>query len=170
MVDFLYLFKDINFQKGFLLVACIILIMFILNVAYKLSKEGDGGQVNPIVAPCPDFWDLSGTYCINTNGQNVGFGGVGEYSIWTTEPICGQGVGNVDPYFSSTPIKCNNSNLRTIPIGTMYYRGNETKILVGGKIKKDGSTEKIKKKRSKASRTIWANKYGFAWDGLNTRW
>ena len=167
MVDFLYLFKDINFQKGFLLVACIILIMFILNVAYKLSKEGDGGQVNPIVAPCPDFRDLSGTYCINTNGQNIGEG-KGIYSIWTNPSVvCGP---DNDPYFSSTPIKCNNSNLRTIPIGTMHYDGKKTRILVGGKIKKDGSTEKIQRKRSKMSREDWANKYGFAWDGLKSKW
>ena len=167
MVDFLYLFKDINFQKGFLLVACMILIMFILNVAYKLSKEDDGGQVNPIVAPCPDFWDLSGTYCINTNGQNIGHIG-GVHSLWNARAKTNCSLN--DPYASNIPIECINNNLRTIPIGTMDRGGIIRNKYVGGKIKKDGSTENIKRKRSKMSREDWANKYGFAWDGLKSKW
>jgi hypothetical protein len=167
MVDFLYLFKDINFQKGFLIVAILILLMVILNVAYKLSKD-DSGQVQPIIAPCPDFWDVSGNYCINTSGQNIGFEGGGEYSIWNAAGVtCG--VGGSDPYTSNTPIQCTDSNLRTIPVGTMYYQGSKTNKLVGGELK-DGKFVDIKKKRAKASRTNWANKYGFAWDGLKTKW
>ena len=126
MVDFLYLFKDINFQKGFLLVALFILIMVILNVAYKLSKEDDGGQVRPIVAPCPDFWDLSGNYCINTNGQNIGHHGGGEYSIWkTTDSIRCDNDDKNNPYNRGSPTDCNNVNLKTIPIGTMYHKASK---------------------------------------------
>ena len=165
MVDFLYLFKDINFQKGFLLVACMILIMFILNVAYKLSKEDDGGQVNPIVAPCPDFWDLSGTYCINTNGQNIGHIG-GVHSLWNARAKSDCSV--KDPYASNIPIECSNSNLRTIPIGTMDRGAKTTKLIKGGTI--NGYYQKIQRKRSKMSREDWANKYGFAWDGLKSKW
>ena len=164
MVDFFYLFKDINFQKGVLLVATFILLMVILNTAYKLKKEGVGDNVNPIVAPCPDFWDLSGNYCINTNGKNLGFEGTDEYSIWRREVSCE----NVSVYRTTIPTICDNG-LRAIPIGTMYYRGRKTNELIGGGTK-NGIYQDIKKKRAKASRTIWANKYGFAWDGLKTRW
>ena len=167
MVDFLYLFKDINFQKGFLLVAAFILLMVLLNVAYKLSKKDDGGPP-PIIAPCPDFWDLSGTYCINTNGQNIGHQGGAEHSLWktTTNIECDDNQGN--PYNIGSPINCTNMNLKTIPIGTMS-RGAKTNELVGGGIK-NGYVQDIRRRRSKYSRKTWADKYGFAWDGLKTKW
>lgn len=154
-MDFFYLFTNINFQKGFLLVACVVLIMVILNVAYKFSKEDAVGMSKPIVAPCPDYWDLSGNYCINTNGNNVGFGTDMENSIWKLSQECSV----KDPY-TLTPIKCSDSNLRTIPIGTMIINGGI----------KNGVMQNVRKKRSKMSRKDWANKYGFAWDGLNTKW
>lgn len=154
-MDFFYLFTNINFQKGFLLVACVVLIMVILNVAYKFSKEDAVGMSKPIVAPCPDYWDLSGNYCINTNGNNVGFGTDMENSIWKLSQECSV----KDPY-TLTPIKCSDSNLRTIPIGTM---------IINGGIKNE-VMQNVRKKRSKMSRKDWANKYGFAWDGLNTKW
>ena len=167
MVDFLYLFKDINFQKGFLLVAVVILLMVILNVAYKLSKEDDGGKLNPIVAPCPDYWDLSGAYCINTSGQNIGHLGGLEHSLWktTTKMNCNA---KQNPYNMGTPVDCNNMKLKTIPIGTMY-RGSKTDELIGGGIK-NGKRQDIRRRRSKYSRKTWAEKYGLVWDGLNTRW
>ena len=167
MVDFLYLFKDINFQKGFLLVAVLILLMVILNVAYKLNKEDDGGKVNPIVAPCPDYWDLSGAYCINTNGQNIGHDVIGKYSIWNAKVTCDD-VGGSDPYTSITPIQCSDSDLKTIPVGSMYLLTQ--KKLVGGAGGIGDNYKKIQRKRTKASRTKWANKYGLVWDGLNTKW
>ena len=168
MVDFLYLFKDINFQKGFLLVAVLILIMVILNVAYELNKEDDGGKVNPIVAPCPDYWDLSGAYCINTSGQNIG-NDVGEYSIWNNPVTCNDTVDDPNnPYYANIPVKCNEGQLRTIPAGSMYLLTQ--KKLVGGAGGIGDNYKKIQRKRTRASRTKWANKYGFAWDGLNTKW
>jgi hypothetical protein len=164
-MDIFYLFTNINFQKGFLLVACVILVIVILNVAYKFSKEDALGMTRPIIAPCPDFWDLSGGYCINTNGQNIGFEPSGpdtENSIWRLSQECSV----KDPY-TLAPIKCSDSNLRTIPIGTMSHKAKNK--LVGGEIK-NGVVQNIRKKRSKMSRKDWANKYGFAWDGLNTKW
>jgi hypothetical protein len=154
-MDIFYLFTNINFQKGFLLVACVVLIMVILNVAYKFSKEDALGMTRPIVAPCPDYWDLSGNYCINTNGNNVGFGPDMENSLWKLSQECSV----KDPY-TLAPIKCSDSNLRTIPIGTM----------ISGSGIKNGVMQNVRRKRSKMSRKDWANKYGFAWDGLNTKW
>jgi hypothetical protein len=157
-------FKDINFQEGFLLVAVVILVMVILNVAYKLNKEDD--KVNPIVAPCPDYWDLSGAYCINTNGQNIGHES-GEYSIWNNVVTCQNDYrSKYQPYNSIEPIHCDNG-LRTIPVGSMYLL-QKKKIVGGGGI--GDNYKKNQRKRTKASRKKWANKYGFVWDGLNTKW
>jgi len=176
-MDFLYLFKDINFQMGVLLVAALLLIMMILNVAYKLNKMGGEKPEGwpPTVAPCPDYWDISGGYCINTNGQNIGFEGGGKYSIWNSPPrVCNNIASNTtnNPYKTFAPIICSDtdhSGLRTIPIGTMYYYKTSNK-LVGGGISNIGDYVDIKKKNSKKSRKDWANKYGFVWDGLNTKW
>ena len=73
-MDFFYLFKDINFQKGFLLIAVFILVLVILNVGYELSKT-QGGQEEgwpPTSAPCPDYWDLKDDHCINSTNMNLG--------------------------------------------------------------------------------------------------
>ena len=67
--------KDINFQKALLLVAIIALILAILVSAYKLKNSAfiiAGQSWPPTVAPCPDYWDLSGVNCINVSGQNLG--------------------------------------------------------------------------------------------------
>ena len=72
-MNLFYLTQDINFQKALLLVAIIALILAILVSAYKLNVVAIAGQSwPPIVAPCPDYWDLSGAYCINTTNQNYG--------------------------------------------------------------------------------------------------
>ena len=139
-MDFLYLFKDINFQKGFLLFAAFILIIMIINIAYNLNKTG-GGQLTrwpPIVAPCPDYWDLSGNYCINVNGQNVG-----NNDYWEPEILCNN-ININNPYDSTKQIRCSNyDSLRTIPIRAINYETNKSK-------------------------TDWANKHGFVWDGLTS--
>ena len=181
-MDFFYLFKDINFQKGFLLIAMFILVLVILNVAYELSKT-QGGQEEgwpPTSAPCPDYWDLSGAYCINSTGMNNGHVSSGKYSIWNAYvkkkfvgETCDDDPTNsaTNPYYTDSPIVCT-SGLRTIPIHTMTDGGNGH--LNGGGIVKlsDGKRKyrKIEKKRQPMSRQYWANKYGFAWDGLKTKW
>lgn len=73
-MNLFYLTQDINFQKALLLVAIIALILAILVSAYKLnSVVAIAGQSwPPVVAPCPDYWDLSGSYCINSSWHNVG--------------------------------------------------------------------------------------------------
>ena len=73
-MNLFYLTQDINFQKALLLVAIIALILAILVSAYKLNKEATiiGQSWPPTFAPCPDYWDLSGAYCINSSGKNVG--------------------------------------------------------------------------------------------------
>lgn len=93
-MDFFYLFKDINFQKGFLLIAMFILVLVILNVAYELSKT-QGGQEEgwpPTTAPCPDYWDLSGEYCINSTGMNLGDNNNSSYNgkkLYNDNPVNG---------------------------------------------------------------------------------
>ena len=74
-MNLFYLTQDINFQKALLLVAIIALILAILVSAYKLKNNVSiiAGQTwPPTVAPCPDYWDLSGVNCINVSGQNLG--------------------------------------------------------------------------------------------------
>jgi hypothetical protein len=72
-MNLFYLTQDINFQKALLLVAIIALILAILVSAYKLNSSVAIGQSwPPVVAPCPDYWDLSGNYCINSSWKNVG--------------------------------------------------------------------------------------------------
>ena len=157
-MDLFYLFKDINFQKGFLLVAALILVMVLLNVAYKLSKtdalEAEGWP--PKIAPCPDYWDLSGNYCINTNGQNLG--NVSGNTLWSSGSVnC---IAN-DPYTSASPVICNDKILRVINADTMYVN-DTTQTRIGA------PQIPIRQKRTKQSRTKWANKYGFIWDGLTS--
>jgi hypothetical protein len=74
-MNLFYLTQDINFQKALLLVAIIALILAILVSAYKLNSSVvsiAGQSWPPVVAPCPDYWDLSGVNCINLSGQNLG--------------------------------------------------------------------------------------------------
>ena len=73
-MNLFYLSTDINFQKALLLVAIIALILAILVTAYKLNSVvvSAGQSWPPTVAPCPDYWDLSGAYCINISDQNLG--------------------------------------------------------------------------------------------------
>jgi len=74
-MNLFYLTQDINFQKALLLVAIIALILAILVSAYKLNSSVvsiAGQSWPPVVAPCPDYWDLSVNNCINATGQNIG--------------------------------------------------------------------------------------------------
>jgi hypothetical protein len=73
-MNLFYLTQDINFQKALLLVAIIALILAILVSAYNLNSVVDvvGQSWPPSVALCPDYWDLSGAYCINASDQNLG--------------------------------------------------------------------------------------------------
>ena len=50
--------------------------------------------------------------------------------------------------------------------GNGHLKGGGTVELNDGKIK----YRKIEKRRQPMSRQDWANKYGFAWDGLKTKW
>jgi hypothetical protein len=103
-MNLFYLTQDINFQKALLLVAIIALILAILVSAYKLNSSIAIGQSwPPVVAPCPDYWDLSGTYCINSSGMNLGFlkyESLSSASLYSQKPTC---LSSSDPSFCVIP-------------------------------------------------------------------
>lgn len=141
-MNLFYLTQDINFQKALLLVAIIALILAILVSAYKLKSSViniAGQNWPPTVAPCPDYWDLSGDYCINSSGQNQG-----KLSYAT--------VTELDTlYTTTTPSKY--ENMYVIPTSTMGV--DRGKLL-------------HRKNLSKNSKKNWASLNGFVWDGLTS--
>jgi len=73
-MNLFYLTTNINLQKAVLLLAIVALIIATLVYMYKMrNKLSSISQTwPPVVAPCPDYWDVSGNYCVNSTGQNKG--------------------------------------------------------------------------------------------------
>ena len=63
---------ELNFQKIFLIVAIAILLLWLIVISYGLINGVIQPGWPPPIAPCPDYWDVSGSYCINTTGNNKG--------------------------------------------------------------------------------------------------
>jgi hypothetical protein len=140
-MNLFYLTQDINFQKALLLVAILALILAILVSAYKLNSNVSniaGQSWPPTVAPCPDYWDLSGNYCINSSGQNQG---KLSYASVTSNKLY-------------TKIPSQSGSIFVIPTSTMGVSR--------------GKGFNKKKKLSKNSKKNWASLNGFVWDGLTS--
>lgn len=73
-MNLFYLTSNINFQKAVLLFAIGALVLATLVSMYKMkNKVSNIAQTwPPVVAPCPDYWDVSGNYCVNSTKQNKG--------------------------------------------------------------------------------------------------
>ena len=157
-MDFLYLFHAINFQKGFLLIAILILILTLLVVGYNAKYQANqGSNWSPTIAPCPDYWDVSGAFCINTTGKNIGHGNRGgkynDYN-WTGANDCN--IYNLSNDPKQHHLYCVKNDITTyvIPQHTMSV--------------KLGSVGHRRYGKTKNSRRNWAYKFGFMWDGLTS--
>jgi hypothetical protein len=157
-MDFLYLFHAINFQKGFLLIAILILILTLLVVAYNAKYQAKQNW-SPTVAPCPDYWDVSGAFCINTTGKNIGHGNHGgdknnDYN-WTGSADCN--IYNISNNPKQHHLYCTETD------GTTLYVIPQDTMSV-----KFGSAGHRRYGSTKNSRRNWAYKFGFMWDGLKS--
>jgi hypothetical protein len=176
-MDFLYLFHAINFQKGFLLIAILILILTLLVVAYNAKYQAKQNW-SPTVAPCPDYWDVSGAFCINTTGKNIGHGDDGIHTRYKNGVILtekhsindynwvynnSESCAGSDVYYynhkntNTKHYKCKNTDGTTL-----YVIPQETMSV------KFGSAGHRRFGKTKNSRRNWAYKFGFMWDGLTS--
>tara|TARA_B100001093_G_C26782075_1_gene995071 strand:- start:896 stop:1240 length:345 start_codon:yes stop_codon:yes gene_type:complete len=56
-----------NFQKVVVIIAIVVLIILLSWIGYAMYKNQHSGTFPPVVAQCPDYWDVSGNnLCINT--------------------------------------------------------------------------------------------------------
>ena len=173
-MDFLYLFHAINFQKGFLIIAILILILTLLVVGYNAKYQANqGSNWSPTVAPCPDYWDVSGAFCINTTGKNIGHGDDGIHTKYKNGVILTKTLSindyNWTPhcedlyYYNSKnknhpPFMCTDPGTNI----TTYVIPQETMSV------KLGSAGHRRFGKTKNSRRNWAYKFGFMWDGLTS--
>jgi len=99
---------ELNFQKIFLIVAIAILLLWLIVIAYGLINGVIQPGWPPPIAPCPDYWDVSGSYCINTTDNNKG-----DTFIYNDSPN--------DLYSSKSPSCTTTTNGKTcvIPISSM---------------------------------------------------
>lgn len=67
------LFQNMNLQKTVLVMAIFAFLFAIFIITYRLMYSNNYYQSwPPSKAKCPDYWDVSGSYCVNTNGMNKG--------------------------------------------------------------------------------------------------
>jgi hypothetical protein len=58
------------FQKTVTTVAIIILIISLCFIGIALYRQKYNSDYPPVIANCPDYWDISGNHCINS--MNLG--------------------------------------------------------------------------------------------------
>jgi|LauGreDrversion4_1035100.scaffolds.fasta_scaffold1292605_1 hypothetical protein len=56
------------FQKTVTTVAIIILILSLCFIGIALYRAKYNSTYPPVIANCPDYWDVSGNLCLNTMG------------------------------------------------------------------------------------------------------
>jgi len=61
---------DLNFQKTVIIVATIALIVLLAIIGITLHYHKTNITFPPVTSKCPDYWDISGNLCLNT--QNLG--------------------------------------------------------------------------------------------------
>lgn len=61
---------DLNFQKIVIVVAIVFLILILTIIGITLYNHQKSIQFPPVISNCPDYWDVSGNLCINS--QNLG--------------------------------------------------------------------------------------------------
>lgn len=54
------------FQKTVSTVAIIILIIALCIIGIALYRQKFHSKYPPVIANCPDYWDVSGNFCINS--------------------------------------------------------------------------------------------------------
>lgn len=88
------LFQNMNLQKIVLVMAIFAFLFAVFIITYKLMYSINYYQSwPPSIAKCPDYWEVSGAYCVNKNGMNKG---TLEYDS----------VDNLDSLYKSTKPSC----------------------------------------------------------------
>ena len=54
------------FQKSVATVAIVILIITLCFIGIALYRQSNNSDYPPVIANCPDYWDVSGNMCINS--------------------------------------------------------------------------------------------------------
>jgi hypothetical protein len=54
------------FQKSVATVAIVILIIALCFIGIALYKQANNSDYPPVIANCPDYWDVSGNMCVNS--------------------------------------------------------------------------------------------------------
>jgi hypothetical protein len=56
------------FQKTVATVAIVILIIALTFIGITLYRQSFNSIYPPVIANCPDYWDVSGNFCVNSMG------------------------------------------------------------------------------------------------------
>lgn len=54
-----------NFQKAITIIAILFLIFLLLGMWYIFSRGENNTKFPPMIAQCPDYWELKKNKCIN---------------------------------------------------------------------------------------------------------
>ena len=60
------------FQKSVATVAIVILIITLCFIGIALYRQAYNSDYPPVLANCPDYWDVSGNLCINSRIPPLG--------------------------------------------------------------------------------------------------
>ena len=64
--------ENLNLQKIVLIMAVVAFIFAVIVIYYQSLQASNIIRLTPVISKCPDYWDLSGNLCVNTNGMNKG--------------------------------------------------------------------------------------------------
>jgi hypothetical protein len=54
------------FQKSVATVAIVILIITLCFIGIALYRQAYNSDYPPVIPNCPDYWDVSGNFCVNS--------------------------------------------------------------------------------------------------------
>jgi hypothetical protein len=63
---------ELTFQRTAMVIAMCLLLFKLLQISYSLLNADDTIKWPPTTAPCPDYWELSGDFCVSSTSKNVG--------------------------------------------------------------------------------------------------
>ena len=78
------------FQKSVTTVAIVILIITLCFIGIALYRAKYNSAYPPVLANCPDYWDASGNFCVNS------------MSLGNTNPGCTQPIDFTSPQWSGS--------------------------------------------------------------------
>jgi len=150
---------EFNFQKIVLIVAVVILLISLTVIGYMMYGTGVQ-QWPPSYNVCPDYWDVSGSYCIATNYKNVG-------SI-----ACSYKSDNASLYDISCGLLAPNGNWSTDTCADGWSAGADVSSCYLTTTTTTSSLSKTNYLQftpfpTMSENSAWVQNYGISWDGIN---